>query len=95
MGELRFPRGMGLDLTPAQEKKMLALMRTTFPQREAIMRSTTLTPQQKSLKLQALRLQFHNRMNAILTPAQRKKRDAMRKERFQRRQQQEGVDPAA
>ena len=93
-GQRRFPRGMGLGLTPAQEKKMVALMRASYPQRQAVMKSK-LTPEQKRIKLQAIRMQFRSKMNAILTPTQRKKRDAMMKERRRMWQQRETENHAA
>ena len=67
-----------LNLTPAQQAKMKTLM----DQRRAVRESTTLTDDQKRAKMTAM----NPKIDAILTPAQRKKRATMMAEmrkRFQ------------
>ncbi len=63
----------GLNLTPAQQAKMKVVME----QRLAIRQSTTLSEDQKRAKMMA----FDPKINAILTPEQRKKFATMMAER--------------
>lgn len=63
-----------LNLTSAQQAKMKTLME----QRRAIRQNTTLSDDQKRTKMKAM----NPKIDAILTPAQRQKRETMMKERM-------------
>ncbi|PQV64899.1 hypothetical protein B1R32_103166 [Abditibacterium utsteinense] len=91
---MRGPRGMGrmaneLGLSEAQKTKLMAIMQSMQPQHEALRNNTSLSPAQKMTKMKAMRAAMEKKMNTVLTPAQRKKRDAMTKQfRDERRNQQ-------
>ncbi len=85
MGKMRGAKmgGMGrmaqeLGLTDAQKAKIKAILQTQMPQMKALRENKTLTPEQKMTKMRALRMAQMKKMEAILTPAQRKKVAAMR-----------------
>jgi protein CpxP len=74
-----------LGLTEAQKKKLMANMRATMPSYRALREDTKLTPDQKRAKMRSLREENQKKINAILTPAQRKKLETMMKERRNQR----------
>lgn len=74
--------GMGfyekLNLTPAQKTKIEAIFKAMRTKSEAL-RNQKLTEDQRRQKFMALRTETQNKVNAVLTPAQRKQLEAMRK----------------
>ncbi|MCX6344786.1 MAG: hypothetical protein NT018_06905 [Armatimonadetes bacterium] len=70
-----------LNLTAAQKTKMEAIRKADRKTMQAIMSNSKLSEDAKRQKMMDLRKQSRTKMNAILTPAQKKKLEEMRKQR--------------
>ena len=85
-------RGGGMDrmakelgLTDAQKAKMRAIMQAQRPRMKALRENQSLTGDQKMSKMREMRAARMKQMAAILTPVQRKKMQAMMKDRRSQR----------
>jgi Spy/CpxP family protein refolding chaperone len=72
-----------LNLTDSQKAQLQPILKNARDQFRAIHQDTTLTPDQKTQKLMALRPQVQCQINKILTPAQQQKLASMRAEMHQ------------
>lgn len=68
-----------LNLTADQQTKVQGIMKDTGAQMRAIHQDTSLTEDQREVKLKALHESTHSKINAVLTPEQQTKFTAMRK----------------
>ncbi len=68
-----------LHLSTQQKAQMKQMHKSMKPQKQAIMNNASLTPEQKKSQLRQLRMEQKNKMGSILTPAQKAKWIAERK----------------
>lgn len=71
-----------VNLTPAQEKKVKPIIEKYVADINAIRNDTKATKEEKDAKRNALRKQYNDQINAILTPEQQAKWKAAKKEIF-------------
>ncbi len=69
-----------LNLTAAQQTKIKAIMEASRPQMKALRENTKLSEQDKHAQMMKMRKAQMEKINAVLTPAQRTKFAAMQKE---------------
>ncbi|RYG66990.1 hypothetical protein EON80_14430 [bacterium] len=74
-----------LKLTPAQKQKIDAIMKGMRPKFDALSQNTSLSREERTGRMRALAGDARKKIDAVLTPEQRKKNDALRKERRGRR----------
>ncbi len=70
-----------LNLSDAQKQQMKSIHQESRQQAEAIRNDSSLTPEQKHAKLEALHDAIHEKVNGILTPEQQEKVKAMKHHR--------------
>jgi protein CpxP len=73
-----------LNLTPAQQKKLMPIMQAQQKAMMSAFQNTSMTMPQKFQKMQAMRQTTNAKIGAILTPAQRTKWVAMQAQMRQR-----------
>ena len=71
-----------LGLTPQQQARIQKVAESTMAQNRAVQANTKLKPEQKRAKFIQNMTVMRSNLNAILTPAQRKKVEAMRQQRM-------------
>jgi Spy/CpxP family protein refolding chaperone len=71
-----------VNLTPAQEKKVKPIIEKYVADINAIRNDTKATKEEKDTKRNALRKQYNDQINAILTPEQQAKWKAAKKDIF-------------
>jgi Spy/CpxP family protein refolding chaperone len=71
-----------VNLTPAQEKKVKPIIEKYVADINAIRNDTKATKEERDTKRNALRKQYNDQINAILTPEQQAKWKAAKKEIF-------------
>ena len=71
-----------VNLTPAQEKKVKPIIEKYVADINAIRNDTKATKEERDAKRNALRKQYNDQINAILTPEQQAKWKAAKKEIF-------------
>jgi Spy/CpxP family protein refolding chaperone len=71
-----------VNLTPAQEKKVKPIIEKYVADINAIKNDTKATKEERDAKRNALRKQYNDQINAILTPEQQAKWKAAKKEIF-------------
>ncbi|HXZ80864.1 MAG TPA: hypothetical protein VEG30_13110 [Terriglobales bacterium] len=69
-----------LNLTADQQAKLKPVLEQQHQQMRALRTDTSLTPEQKQAKVQELRENTHNQINAILTPEQQQQFAQLRAE---------------
>ena len=74
-----------LNLTDAQKAKLKPIMEATRDQMKAMRDDTKTAPKDKMAKMKAMRAANEKKINAILTPDQRKKMAAMKAQRMAQR----------
>jgi Spy/CpxP family protein refolding chaperone len=86
----RTQRTVDLNLTAEQKDQLKALREESKQQRDAIMQNTGLAEADKKQQLAALRKDAREKLLAVLTPEQREKLEAHRKEMKTRREGMKG-----
>lgn len=81
-----------LDLTQAQKDRIAAIRQDSLQQVQAIRLDTTLTPQQKTERIAAIRNAGHEQVLQVLTPEQRQKLEEWRASSPRAGQKKAGVD---
>lgn len=78
-----------LNLTEEQKQQFWQISQSTFRQRMAIRRDSSLTEEQKKAKIQAVNKQAHQEMFGILTQEQK---DQLKQMREQHQKEQQGIN---
>lgn len=78
--------GRELELTDAQKAQLRPILMAAHQQSQAIKADTTLTPEARKTKMHELGRSTREQMQAILTPEQREKLKAIRKEQHEQNQ---------
>lgn len=86
-----------LNLTPDQQQKMLPILRHRRQQMEEIRSNTSLTPQQRHQQVRSLMMDTHQKLEAVMTDAQKQQFEQMRQRNRERgrdrRMQRDGNAP--
>jgi len=70
-----------LDLTPAQQQQILPILRNRRQRMKRIRNNTSLNPQQRREQVRALRMHTRQKMEAVMTDAQKKQFEAIRRQK--------------
>jgi Spy/CpxP family protein refolding chaperone len=73
-----------LNLTDDQKTKLRPIMQDEAQQLRAVHDDTSLSPEQKSAKMKAIRETFHKQINTVLTPEQQAKLKQMQQEAMEK-----------